>query len=124
MTDFNTELQHLTFEQPELKTTFKEAVQKLIEDIENNVCMTLALRDASRALSVIQQNQVTSCIHSRDGGETLYQLRLLLSSITETLVVAQFENGEEHRLIYPEEISISVLREYKRKGVKAWIELV
>lgn len=124
MTDFNIDLQHLTFEQPELKPTFKEALQKLISHVENNVCVKLACREASRALSVSQQNQVSRCIHSRDRGETLHQLRLLLSSITETLVVAQFENGEEHRLIYPEEISISVLREYKRKGVKAWIELV
>lgn len=124
MTDFNTELQNLTFEKPELKTTFKEAIQKLIANVENNVCMKLACREASRALSESQQNQVSRCIHFRDCGETLRQLRLLLSSITETLVVAQFEDGNEHRLIYPEEICISVLREYRKKGIKAWIELV
>lgn len=124
MTDFNTELQNLTFEKPVLKTTFKEAIQNLIANVEKNVCMKLACREASRALSVSQQNHISRCIHLRDHGETLRQLRLLLSSITETLVVAQFEDGNEHRLIYPEEICISVLREYRKKGIKAWIELV
>jgi len=124
MTHSHNELQTLTFVQPELKPTFKEAVQKLITDIENNACLKLASREAYSALSVSQQNQITSCINPRNQGETLRQLRFLLSSITETLVVAQFEDGEEHRLIYPEEISINVLREYRRKGVKAWIELI
>lgn len=106
------------------KPTFKQAVQKLIDDIKSNRCTKLAYREASSNLTLTEKNQLTQCMYLRDDRETLRKLGLLLSSITETLVVAEFDDGSQHRLIYPECVCINVLREYKRKGIKAWIELV
>ncbi|EBM5962840.1 TPA: hypothetical protein ACIVGF_002865 [Salmonella enterica subsp. enterica serovar 16:l,v:-] len=107
-----------------VKPTYKETVLQLIIDIENNLCWKLALRKARDNVDATEYSLIISCIHSRQTGYTLDCLRKLYDSILETMVIAQFDCGSQHRLIYPERVCIDVLREYVRKGVKAWIELV
>ncbi|EAM5005968.1 TPA: hypothetical protein QIW60_003580 [Escherichia coli] len=107
-----------------LKPTFKETVLQLIIDIENNFCWKLALRKARENVTATEYSLIIACIHDRRTGYTLERLRKLYDSILETMVIAEFECGSQHRFIYPEEVCINVLREYVRKGIKAWIELV
>ncbi|VFS79923.1 Uncharacterised protein [Kluyvera cryocrescens] len=83
---------------PEIKTV-KTAVVKLISDIEGNLDQRLAYREAVEGLCQEAANRITQCMHSRSTGQTLRDLRELLSVTLDTIIVVEFE-GEQTRLNY------------------------
>ncbi len=91
---------------PEIKTV-KTAVVKLISDIEGNLDQRLAYREAVEGLCQEAANRITQCMHSRSTGQTLRDLRELLSVTLDTIIVVEFE-GEQTRLNYGGRSSIGI----------------
>lgn len=109
---------------PEIKTV-KTAVVKLISDIEDNRCQRLEYREAVEGLCQEAANRITQCMHSRSTGQTLRDLRELLSVTLDTLIVVDFE-GEHTRLNYggrSAEDVIAMLKALHLEGRKAWLEV-
>ena len=109
---------------PEIKTV-KTAVVKLIRDIEANYCQRLAHREAVAGLCQEAANRITQCMHSRSTGQTLRELRELLSVTLDTIIVVEFE-GEQTRLNYggrSAEDVIAMLKALHLEGRKAWLEV-
>ncbi|MFR0171346.1 hypothetical protein ACLHZR_33255, partial [Escherichia coli] len=109
---------------PEIKTV-KTAVVKLISDIEGNLDQRLAYREAVEGLCQEAANRITQCMHSRSTGQTLRDLRELLSVTLDTIIVVEFE-GEQTRLNYggrSAEDVIAMLKALHLEGRKAWLEV-
>ncbi|MXF78580.1 hypothetical protein GRW74_22720 [Escherichia coli] len=105
---------------PEIKTV-KTAVVKLISDIEGNLDQRLAYREAVEGLCQEAANRITQCMHSRSTGQTLRDLRELLSVTLDTIIVVEFE-GEQTRLNYggrSAEDVIAMLKALHLEGRKA-----
>ncbi len=94
---------------------------KLISDIEGNLDQRLAYREAVEGLCQEAANRITQCMHSRSTGQTLRDLRELLSVTLDTIIVVEFE-GEQTRLNYggrSAEDVIAMLKALHLEGRKA-----
>ncbi|BBJ63125.1 hypothetical protein [Enterobacter asburiae] len=109
---------------PEVKTV-KTAIAKLISDIENNRCHRLAYREAVEELCQEVANQITRCMHSRDTGMTLRDLRELAAETLETIIVTASEEGitRQNYSGHTAAEVIEILKGLHRQGIKAWLEV-
>ncbi|WP_258525082.1 hypothetical protein [Enterobacter sp. 148H3] len=97
----------------------------LISDIEDNCCQRLAYCESVAGLCPEAANRITHCMHSRSTGQTLRELRELLSVTLDTIIVVEFE-GEQTRLNYggrSAEDEIAMLKALHLEGRKAWLEV-
>jgi len=104
--------------------SFKQALVTLINDIENNRCQKLAVRDAAFGLRLQDVNALMPCIHSRNSGETRRNLNQLLDSVVDLIVIA-LENGQEIRLNCGTdgEHAVEALKYFKLNNTRARIEI-
>lgn len=84
-----------------------------------------SLFTAKRELKGDAAPRITQCMHSRSTGQTLRDLRELLSVTLDTIIVVEFE-GEQTRLNYggrSAEDVIAMLKALHLEGRKAWLEV-
>lgn len=104
--------------------SFKQAVTTLIDDVKNNRCMALAVRDAINGLRLQDTNALMVCIHRHNSRATYQNLIQLLNSIVEVVVIAD-EDGKEIRLNCGTdgEHAIETLKSFKLRNIAARIEI-